>query len=209
MARYTGPVCRLCRREGVKLYLKGAKCYSPKCPLERRHYAPGQHGQSRRRKMSDYGRQLREKQKVRRMYGVMERQFKNYYKKATRMKGVAGENLLQLLERRLDNVIYRLGLAVNRRDARQLVRHRHITVNGRIVNIPSFIVREGDVIEVKARSKELIRIQQAMEVNSSQARVPWLEFDEKELKGKVVALPQRSDIDPEINEQLIIELYSK
>ncbi len=209
MARYTGPVCRLCRREGVKLYLKGAKCYGPKCPLERRHYAPGQHGQARRRKMSDYGRQLREKQKVRRMYGVMERQFKNYYKKATRMKGVAGENLLQLLERRLDNVIYRLGIAVNRRDARQLVRHRHVTVNGRIVNIPSFIVREGDVIEVKARSKEFLRIQQALEVNSSQSRVPWLEFDEKELKGKVVALPQRSDIDPEINEQLIIELYSK
>ncbi|MBE3585297.1 MULTISPECIES: 30S ribosomal protein S4 [Desulfofundulus] len=208
MARYTGPQCRLCRREGIKLYLKGDRCYTSKCAIERRPYAPGAHGQARR-KISEYGMQLREKQKARRIYGVLETQFRNYFERAERQPGITGENLLRLLERRLDNVVYRLGLATSRMEARQLVRHGHFTVNGRRVNIPSYLVRVGDVIAVREKSKESPRIKELMERAADRTPPPWLEYDENQVQGRVVALPTRDQIDTPVQEHLIVELYSK
>jgi len=208
MARYTGAVCRLCRREGVKLYLKGDRCYSDKCAIVRRAYAPGQHGQSRK-KSSEYGIQLREKQKARRIYGVLENQFRNYFEKAERQKGVTGENLLRLLELRLDNVVYRLGFANSRVEARQLVRHGHFTVNGRRVNIPSFMVRVGDQIAISEGSRKSPKFEEISELAAHKTTPAWLEMDKDALVGKVVALPQREDIDVPIQEHLIVELYSR
>lgn len=209
MARYNGPVCRLCRREEMKLFLKGERCYTEKCAYERRSYAPGQHGNARRRKRSDYGEQLREKQRVRRIYGIMERQFRNYYARASRMKGVTGENLLQLLERRLDNVVYRLGLAGNRAEARQLVLHRHVTVNGQRVNIPSFLVGKEAVVEIREKSRAMAKIAEALGGVDRRGVPAWLELDKESFRGKVVAMPSREDIGLEIREQLIVEFYSK
>lgn len=209
MARYNGPVCRLCRREGIKLYLKGERCYTAKCSFDRRNYAPGQHGRARVR-FSEYRLQLREKQKVKRMYGLLEQPFRNEFIRADRMRGVTGENLLQLLERRLDNVIYRSGWARSRREARQMVRHRHILVNGRKVNIPSFRVRVGDVIEVKNSSKNKQSIKDAIEFQESLGlTADWLDIDSKALKSQVRRLPQRDDVTMPIDEHLIVELYSK
>lgn len=208
MARYTGSTCRLCRREGTKLYLKGDRCYSPKCAIERRNYAPGIHGQNRR-KLSEYGIQLREKQKARRIYGVLETQFRNYFARAERMKGITGENLLQLLERRLDNVVYRLGLASSRIEARQLVRHGHFLVNGRKVNIPSYQVRAGDVVEVAEKSKDSPKFKELLTKAAEQTPPPWLEYDQERARGNVLALPTREQIDVPVQEHLIIELYSK
>lgn len=206
MARYTGAVCRLCRREGMKLFLKGDRCYTDKCAFTRRSYAPGQHGQGRK-KLSDYGVQLREKQKARRIYGVLENQFRRTYEKADRMKGVTGENLLMLLEIRLDNVAYRLGYGNSRKEARQLVNHGHFTVNGRKVNIPSYSVKPGDVISVKekSRSSEAFKVF----VENPKTLPNWLEGDIKNFEGKVVTTPSREEIDTPINETLIVELYSK
>ncbi len=209
MARYTGPVCRLCRREDMKLFLKGDRCYTDKCGYERRAYAPGQHGQNRRRKASDYGEQLREKQKVKRIYGIAERQFRGYYHRANRMKGVTGENLLQLLERRLDNVIYRLGLAADHAEARQLVRHGHFSINGTRVNIPSYLVRANDQITVLERSKKIARLAENMNAVDRRGVPQWLELDKDNFRGKVRSLPAREDMKMEIREQLIVELYSK
>jgi small subunit ribosomal protein S4 len=209
MARYKGPVCRLCRREETKLFLKGDRCYTEKCAFERRAYAPGQHGSARRRKRSDYGEQLREKQKVRRIYGVLEKQFRNYYARASKMKGVTGENLLQLLERRLDNVVYRLGLACNRSEARQLTLHRHLTVNGVRVNIPSFLVKAGDEIEIREKSRAIARIADSLAGVDRRGVPQWLELDKAAFRGKVAALPSREDLSIQIREQLIVELYSK
>jgi small subunit ribosomal protein S4 len=209
MARYTGAVCRLCRREETKLFLKGERCYTDKCAFDRRGYPPGQHGQRRRRKPSDYGEQLREKQKVKRMYGLAEKQFKNYFFRANQMKGVTGENLLILLERRLDNVIYRLGLAGNRSEARQLLLHRHFTVNGKRVNIPSFLIDQGDVVEVREPSRKVARISEALSGLDRRGLPAWLELEKENYKGKIVTLPTREDIVTPIREQLIVELYSK
>jgi len=209
MARYTGPVCRLCRREEEKLFLKGERCYTDKCAYERRGYPPGQHGQRRRRKASDYGEQLREKQKVKRMYGLAEKQFKAYYVKAARMKGVTGENLMSLLERRLDNAIYRLGFACDRAEARQLLLHRHFKVNGRRVNIPSFLVSENDEIEVLEKKREVGKITDALSGVDRRGVPAWLELEKENFKGKVKTLPTRDDITTPIREQLIVELYSK
>ncbi|RKO65927.1 30S ribosomal protein S4 [Desulfofundulus salinus] len=208
MARYTGPQCRLCRREGIKLYLKGDRCYTGKCAIDRRPYAPGAHGQARR-KISEYGLQLREKQKARRIYGVLETQFRNYFERAERQPGITGENLLRLLERRLDNVVYRLGLAASRMEARQLVRHGHFTVNGRKVDIPSYLVRVGDVIAVREKSKDSPRIKELMERAADRTPPPWLEYDENQAQGRVVALPTRDQIDTPVQEHLIVELYSR
>ena len=208
MARYTGAVCRLCRREGMKLYLKGDRCYSDKCAFVSKQYAPGQHGQSRK-KASEYGIQLREKQKVRRIYGIMEKQFRLYFEKAERQKGVTGENLLRLLESRLDKVIYRLGLASSRIDARQLVRHGHFTVDGRKVNIPSYLVKPGQVISVKEGSRKSPKFEEIEAALAHRTPPQWLEMDKENLVGKVIALPTREDIDLPINEQLIVELYSR
>ncbi|WP_353893458.1 30S ribosomal protein S4 [Proteinivorax hydrogeniformans] len=208
MARYTESVCRLCRREGTKLFLKGERCYTPKCAVDRRAYAPGQHGQSRK-KVSEYGLQLREKQKVRRVYGVLEKQFRNYFKEANRLPGVTGDNLLQLLEQRLDNVVFRLGFAASRVEARQLVNHGHFLVNGKKVNIPSYQVQSGDVIEVKEKSKNSPRFKEIKEIAATQNTVAWLERDVESLSGKVVAAPKREDIDMPIEEHLIVELYSR
>ena len=209
MARYTDSVCKLCRREGTKLYLKGERCFTDKCAMERRPYPPGQHGQARRKK-TEYAVQLREKQKIRRAYGLVERQFRNYFKRADRMKGLTGENLLQLLERRLDNTIYRAGFAVSRRDARQLVVHGHVLVNGRKTNIPSFQVRINDVIELKPKALNSKRVKNAIEVTEKKQKVQWLKVDPEAGKVTVTALPVREDItDFEINEQLVVELYSK
>jgi len=208
MARYTGAVCRLCRREGQKLFLKGDRCYSDKCAVVKRAYAPGQHGQSRR-KASEYGIQLREKQKARRIYGILEKQFRNYFEKAERQKGVTGENLLRLLELRLDNVVYRLGFANSRVEARQLVRHGHFTVNGRRVNIPSYLVRVGDQIAVKESSKKAPKFEEISELAAHKTVPAWLEMDKEALVGKVIALPEREDIDVPIQEHLIVELYSR
>ena len=209
MARYTGPVCRLCRREGMKLFLKGAKCFSEKCPVEKRNFAPGQHGKDRKAKVVGYGLQLREKQKAKRIYFTLEKQFRNYFEKASAKKGVTGEALLQQLERRLDNVVYRMGFASSRRQARQLVRHGHVAVNGRKVNIPSFQVSLGNEVAVRERSRELVVIQSAKEITSHQPSPNWLDVDRDGLKGRVTALPKREDINLPINEQLIVELYSK
>ena len=208
MARYTKSVCRLCRRENLKLFLKGERCYTEKCAIDRRNYAPGQHGQSRK-KISDYGTQLREKQKVRRIYGLMENQFRNTFKKADQQKGVTGENLLSLLERRLDSIIYRLGFANSRNEARQLVRHNHFLVNQSKVNIPSYLVRPGDVIELKERSKKVVRILEALEEVARRGVPQWLELDKDQMKGHVKALPAREEITLPIQEKLIVELYSK
>ncbi|MFY9296960.1 MAG: 30S ribosomal protein S4 [Clostridiales bacterium] len=208
MAKYTGSVCRLCRREGTKLYLKGDRCYSDKCAIDRRPTAPGQHGQ-RRRKASEYGLQLREKQKARRIYGVLEKQFERYYVQAERMKGITGENLLQLLERRLDNVVYRLGFASSRAQARQFVLHGHITVNGRRVDIPSYLVDEGDVIAVKESSASKMESFKALREGTDKVVVPWLQVDYDKLEATVSALPTREDIDVPIQEHLIVELYSR
>lgn len=208
MARYTGSKCRLCRREGTKLFLKGDRCYTDKCAYERRPYAPGQHGKARK-KMSDYAVQLREKQKVRRMYGVLEEQFRAYFHKADMMKGVTGTNLLALLERRFDNVIYRLGFANSRDQARQLVKHGIFSVNGRRVDIPSFSCRPGDVIEVHEKSRKIPVILEAQEVLARRGCPAWLEADGANFKGSVKQMPQREDIQFPINEQLIVELYSK
>ena len=209
MARYTGPVCRLCRREDMKLFLKGERCYTDKCGYERRSYPPGQHGQARRKKRSDYGEQLREKQKVKRLYGIAERQFRGYFFKATRMKGVAGENLIQLLERRLDNVVYRMGFASDHAEARQLVRHGHFTVNGKKVNIQSYLVRQRDVVQVREASKTIARISEALAVVDRRGVPRWIELDKAGMRGGISQLPARDDVNLPIKEQLIIELYSK
>ena len=207
MARYTGASCRQCRREGMKLFLKGDRCYTDKCAIVKRNYAPGQHGQGRK-KVSNYGLQLREKQKVKRIYGVLETQFRNLYERAENMPGKAGENLLSLLERRLDNVVYRMGLASSRKEARQLVTHGHFTLNGNKVDIPSLIVKVGDVIEVKEKSRSSAKFKNLVEVNSRIAP-KWLEANVEGMTAKVVGVTTREDIDLEIAEHLIIELYSK
>ena len=201
--------CRHCRREGEKLFLKGEKCFTDKCPVERRAYAPGQHGQKSGARLSDYGKQLREKQKVRHIYGVLERQFRKTYAEAARSKGVTGERLLQLLESRLDSVVYRMGFGASRSEARQVVRHNGILVNGKRVNIPSYQVRAGDVIEVAGKAKEQLRIKSAAEAAASRNVPEWMEVDTKGLKGTFKALPSRTDLPQTINESLIIELYSK
>ena len=208
MARYTGPVCRLCRREGAKLYLKGDRCYTGKCAIDRRAYAPGQHGQGRK-KQSEYGLQLREKQKARRIYGILETQFRNYFEKAEHQKGVTGENLLRLLERRLDNVVYRLGFAGSRVEARQLVRHGHFIVNGKKVNIPSFLTKIGDVVEVAEKSRDNNRVKELAEQAARKTPPTWLESNADQFAGKVVAFPSREEIDVPIEEHLIVELYSR
>ncbi|MBW2617865.1 MAG: 30S ribosomal protein S4 [Deltaproteobacteria bacterium] len=209
MARNTGAVCRLCRREDTKLFLKGERCYTDKCAYERRQYPPGKHGQRRRGRMSDYGLQLREKQKVKRMYGLMEGQFRLYYHKADQLKGVTGTQLLVMLERRLDNTVYRLGFAASRNQSRQLIRHGHFLVNGRRVNIPSFQVKMGDVIEVREKSRKSSAILQSLETVERQGVPQWLDLAKDEFKGTVQAMPTREDITTPIQEQLVVELYSK
>ncbi len=209
MARYKDAVCRLCRREGMKLFLKGSKCFTDKCPIEKRNFAPGQHGKDRKAKIVGYGLQLREKQKAKRIYFTQEGQFRNYFERAARTKGVTGEMLLQQLERRLDNVVYRLGFAVARRQARQLVRHGHVAVNGRKVNVPSFQVNVGDEISVREKSNKLVILEIAKDFASHQPPPAWLEVDRDGYKGRVLSLPTRNDINLPINEQLIVELYSK
>ena len=208
MARYTGPACKLCRREGKKLYLKGERCTSGKCALDRRSTAPGQHGAAKK-KMGEYGVQLREKQSTRRYYGILEKQFKNYYAEAARKEGMTGENLLVLLERRLDNTVFRMGLAESHREARQLVLHAHFTLNGKKVNIPSILVKPGDVISVKESSRDSAKIKGLAEALESKTAPKWLDVDKTNLTAKVVSFPAREDIDYDFNEQLIVELYSK
>ncbi len=208
MARYTGPACKLCRREGKKLYLKGERCTSGKCALDRRSTAPGQHGAAKK-KTGEYGLQLREKQTTKRYYGVLEKQFKNYYEEAARKEGMTGENLLILLERRLDNAVYRMGLAESHKEARQLVLHTHFTLNGKKVNIPSILVKPGDVIAVKETSRSSEKIKAIAEALESKTAPKWLDVDKAALSAKVVAYPAREDIDFDFNEQLIVELYSK
>jgi small subunit ribosomal protein S4 len=208
LARYKESVCRLCRREGAKLFLKGDRCYSDKCAVERRPYPPGQHG-TRRIKQSDYGIQLREKQKARRIYGVMEGQFRNYFKIADRQKGVTGENLIVLLERRFDNTVFRLGFAGSRADARQLVRHGHVAVNGRKVNIPSYLLRPGDVIEIREKSRTSTRVQEALVSAERKSTPTWLELEAPKFKGMFKNYPTRDEVALPVNEQLIVELYSK
>ena len=211
MSRYTGPVCKLCRSEGQKLFLKGAKCYTEKCPVDRRNFPPGQHGpaQARRRKQSDYATQLREKQKVKRMYGLQERQFRSVFERAAHVEGVTGENLLIALELRLDNVVFRMGFASSRAQARQLVRHRHVTVNGRMVDVPSYHVQAGDDIAVRPASKDILPVQASLEARTRPALADWLVLDEKSRVGRVVRGPTRQDVKHPIQEQLIVELYSK
>lgn len=209
MARYIGAECKLCRREGVKLFLKGERCYKEKCAFERRNYAPGQHGQSRRAKISEYSTQLREKQKLKRVFGVLERQFKNYFKKAEMAKGITGENLLQLLTRRLDNIVYEMGFASSRVQARQFVRHGHISVNSRRVNIPSYLVKSGDVIEVGEKSRQLEGIKAAVAAGEGRSIPKWLEVDRANFKGNVVSLPTREEIMLPVSEHLVVELYSR
>jgi small subunit ribosomal protein S4 len=208
MARYTGPLCRLCRREGEKLFLKGTRCYTEKCGIERRKYPPGQHGQGRG-KISDYGLQLREKQKVRRIYGIMERQFRLYFERASRMKGVTGEVLLQLLERRLDASVFRMGFAANRRSARQLVKHGHFLVNGRNLDIPSALLKPGDLVEVKEASRECPAVAESIEAAGHRGIPGWIEFEAKAFRGTFVRIPSREEIQLPVQEQLIVELYSK
>jgi small subunit ribosomal protein S4 len=209
MARYTGPVCRLCRREGTKLFLKGTKCTSDRCPIEKRNFAPGQHGKDRKAKIVGYGLQLHEKQKAKRMYFTLEGQFREYYEKANRAAGVTGELLIQQLERRLDNVAFRLGFAISRRQARQVVRHGHVSVNGRKVNIPSYQVNAGDEIAIREGAKKLLIVEQGAQ-NAAQSPLPtWLEMNFETMTGRVLNLPKRKDINLPINEQLIVELYSK
>ncbi len=211
MGRYTGPVCKLCRREGGKLFLKGTKCFTEKCPVERRSYPPGQHGvaQARRRKTSDYALQLREKQKVKRIYGVGERYFRNLFKRAATQTGLTGENLLVGLEQRLDNVVYRLGFAGSRAQSRQLVRHRHVEVNGRPVDVPSYQVQAGDEVRLKAGSRDLVPVQVALESKTRPDTVSWLALDEGTRTGRMLERPTRAEIPLPVQEQLIVELYSK
>lgn len=209
MARYTGPVCKLCRREGEKLFLKGSRCIAVKCSFEKKSYAPGQHGVTQRVKLSEYGIQLREKQKVRRIYGILEKQFRNYFAKADQLKGVTGENLLRLLESRLDNTVYRLGFAQSRKQARQLVRHRHFTVNGRLVDIPSFLLRPGDTISVRDKSKKLLVLHDSMRKIRDEDMYPWLKLEKALIEGTFVDWPNRNDIPIQVQENLIVELYSK
>ncbi|HEB83629.1 MAG TPA: 30S ribosomal protein S4 [Bacteroidetes bacterium] len=209
MARYTGPVCKLCRREGSKLYLKGERCFGPKCSFERKEYAPGQHGQGRRRKRSEYGLQLREKQKIKRLYAQLENQFHGYYEKAVRQKGVTGENLISMLERRLDNIVYRIGFAPSLRAARQLVRHRHFLVNGSIVDVPSFLVTPGDTVQVRGRSRKMPAIHDSLRRVKEGKLVPYLELDKAKLEGKLVDWPAREQVPIDVNEQAVVELYSK
>ena len=208
MGRYNGAVCRLCRREKMKLFLKGSRCYTPKCAVERREYVPGMHGQGRQ-KLSDYGVQLREKQKVKRIYGVLERQFKFYFKNASRSKGVTGAALLTTLETRLDNVLFRMGMAASRAEARQIVRHGHVVVNKRQVNIPSYQVAVGDTVTVSGSEKMVQRYKDLLEANKDQRRAEWLDFDPAHFKATVKKMPERSDVQMPIQEQLIVELYSK
>ena len=208
MARYTDANCKLCRREGQKLFLKGERCYSSKCAIERRNYAPGQHGQARK-KQSDYGMQLREKQKAKRFYGMQETQFRNLFDKAAKKPGKTGENLLILLETRLDNVVFRLGFAASRKEARQLVDHKFITVNGKVINIPSYLVKAGDVIEIKENKKSTQRMKDVAEVAGGRLVPEWLDVDAEKFQGTVKELPTREQIDVPVNEMLIVELYSK
>ena len=211
MARYTGPVCRLCRREGQKLFLKGQKCYTEKCPVERRQYLPGQHGpaHARRRKQSDYAVQLREKQKVKRIYGLHEKQFRGLFERAAHVPGVTGDNLIVALETRLDNIVFRMGFAASRSQARQLVRHRHVEVNGRAVNVPSFHVSASDEIAIRGRSKDILPVQASLEARTRPVLQEWLALDEKAKVGRMVRHPTRADIPLAAQEQLIVELYSK
>ena len=209
MARYREAVCRLCRREGIKLFLKGQRCLTDKCEIEKRNFAPGQHGKSRRPKLIGYGLQLREKQKLRRLYGILEDQFRSYFEKAARMKGVTGENLLLMLELRLDNTVYRLGLASSRAAARQLVRHGHIQVSGRKVNIPSFAVVPGQEIALREKSRNLPAVQRALDLSGGRNVPPWLQLNREALKARVISLPKREDVNFPIQEQMIVELYSK
>jgi small subunit ribosomal protein S4 len=210
LARHREAVCRLCRREGQKLFLKGLRCFTEKCAIEKRNFVPGQHGQSRRPKIAGYGLQLREKQKVKRTYGLLERQFRSYFEKALRIKGPTGENLIIMLERRLDNVINRSGFAGSHAQARQFILHGHVTVNGKKVNIPSYLVKVGDEITMKDKMRQNAMVLEARNVAQSQNTVPWLEIDRDQLKSKVIAMPKREDIQtPSFNEQLIVELYSK
>ena len=212
MARNIGPSCKQCRREGMKLYLKGDKCYTEKCPFDERAYPPGPHGKEsafRRRKLSDYAMQLREKQKARRIYGVLERQFRRYYREAQRRPGLTGENLLTVLESRLDNIVYRLGLADSRATARQLVQHGHFTVNGRKTNIPSFLVRPNDVVGVRPESRRAKYFKERKDLLGKRAVPAWLSFDEETLDGRVLVLPTRQEIDVPVQEQLIVEFYSR
>lgn len=208
MARYTGAVCRLCRREGVKLYLKGDRCYTGKCGVQKRAFAPGQHGNARK-KVSEYGIQLREKQKARRFYGVLEKQFEKYFELATKRKGITGENLLAILESRLDNVVYRLGFAMSRAEARQLVRHSHFTLNGKKVNICSILLKPGDVVSVGEKSASLDKLKNNLEAGATRVKPKWLDFDTNTVTGKMLSYADREDIDLPIQEHLIVELYSK
>ena len=209
MATYRDAKCRLCRREGEKLFLKGSRCFTEKCAFERRGYAPGEHGKDRRSKETNYGTQLRMKQKARRIYGILEAQFRNYFAKAEHQKGVTGANLLLLLERRLDNLVFRFGFAPSRTSARQLVRHRHFEVNGRLVDVPSFQVRVGDEIRVRGGSKDLVAIQSSLEGNKGREMVSWLSMDAEKLSGRLLEYPTRGNIPTKVSEQLIVELYSK
>jgi len=209
VGRYLGPVCRLCRREGTKLFLKGTRCYSDKCAVDRRGYPPGQHGQGRRMRTTEYSLQLREKQKLKRIYGLLERQFRGYFHRAERMKGITGENLLVLLERRLDNVVYRLGFAASRREARQLVRHGHLQVNGKKVDIPSFLVVLGATVSVSESSRSLLPVQKALEGVDGRGVPGWLEMDKAQCAGRVREFPTKEEIALPVNEQLVVELYSR
>ena len=209
MARYIGPVCRLCRREGMKLFLKGERCYTDKCAIEKRNFPPGQHGKTRKQKLAGYGVQLREKQKVKRIYGVLEDQFRRYFEAGDRTRGITGETLLQLLERRFDNVVYRLGLATSRPQARQLVRHGHFLVNGKKVDIPSFSVKEGDVVTVLGRTQKNPTIEHAIEEVKGRGIPEWLSFDANSFTGRINSMPTREQINLPVQEQLIVELYSK
>lgn len=210
MARYTDASCKLCRREKQKLFLKGSKCFSEKCPIEKRNYPPGQHGQGRRSKVSEYGIQLREKQKVRRIYGMLETQFRNTFEKASRMRGVTGDNLIKLLERRLDNVLYRLNLAPSRKASRQIVLHGHILVNGKPVNIPSYLLNPGDVIQLREKSRKLEVVHETLKRTRGDSGIPtWLMLNKAELSGTFLQVPERQDIPLNANEQFVVELYSK
>jgi len=209
MARYTGAVCKQCRRESEKLFLKGNRCMTVKCSFEKKSYAPGQHGISQRAKVSEYGIQLREKQKVRRIYGILERQFRNYFEKADKLKGVTGENLLRLLESRLDNTVYRLGFAQSRNQARQLVRHRHFVVNGGLVDVPSFSMKPGDIVSVRDKSKKLPVFHDSMRRVRDEDMYPWLQLEKAKIEGTFVDYPNRDDIPVQVQENLIVELYSK
>jgi len=209
--RYTGPSCRQCRREGTKLFLKGTKCFTEKCPVERRPYAPGQHGQStaRRKKMSEYAKQLREKQKIKRIYGLSERQFRNTFERVSSLPGVTGHNLLAALESRLDNIVYRMGFASSRKAARQLIRHRHVEVNGKSVDIPSFVVEPGQEVRVRQKSRELVLVKEALEVAARGASPAWIAVDKDTFSGRMLERPQRQSIPIAAQEQLVVELYSK